>query len=226
MRTAILVDGGFYRKRVNQICGMKSPTERAEELFRYCLRHLHNGRNSDAQSELYRIFYYDCPPLDGFIYDPLQKKNVNLEKTETFKWTNDFFTELSRKRKVAIRKGVLLQHERGYCFTRAATKDILSGKLPLSDVENSHLMPVFQQKGVDIKIGIDIIHLAYRKLVDQIILITGDSDFVPAAKMARVEGVDVVLDSIGARITDNLSEHVDGIHSHWKSLTGHSSELE
>lgn len=33
------------------------------------------------------------------------------------------------------------------------------------------------------RIGIDIASLAYKKQVEQIILIAGDSDFVPAAKL-------------------------------------------
>lgn len=52
------------------------------------------------------------------------------------------------------------------------------------------------QKGADIKFGIDIASLAYKRLVDRIVLITGDSDFVPAAKLARREGLDVVLDPL------------------------------
>jgi len=44
------------------------------------------------------------------------------------------------------------------------------------------------------KIGLDISSLAYKKSVDQIILIAGDSDFVPAAKLAQREGIDFVLD--------------------------------
>lgn len=42
-----------------------------------------------------------------------------------------------------------------------------------------------KQKGVDMKIGLDIASLAYKKQLDQIILISGDSDFVPVAKLAR-----------------------------------------
>ncbi len=38
------------------------------------------------------------------------------------------------------------------------------------------------------KIGIDITWLSLKKLVNAIILISGDSDFVPAAKLARIEG--------------------------------------
>lgn len=34
-KTAILVDGGFYRKRAKALWGEKSPEKRAEELNRY-----------------------------------------------------------------------------------------------------------------------------------------------------------------------------------------------
>lgn len=40
MKTAILVDGGFYRKMAKRHFGEKSPVERAQELFSYCRRHL------------------------------------------------------------------------------------------------------------------------------------------------------------------------------------------
>gem|GEM_PF-3858529 len=46
------------------------------------------------------------------------------------------------------------------------------------------------------KIGLDIASLAYKKLVSKIILIAGDSDFVPASKFARREGIEFILDPI------------------------------
>ena len=46
-RTAILVDGGFYRIRARNLFGDKSPEERAGELFAYCLRHLDKGKTPD-----------------------------------------------------------------------------------------------------------------------------------------------------------------------------------
>lgn len=214
MKTAILVDGGFYRKRAKHIWGDRSPKDRADELIRYCQLHIKDAK--DESRSLYRILYYDCPPMDGLVFDPLSKKNVDLTKSPTYIWTMSFFAELLKRRKVAIRKGALLSRGRGYAFTTEATKSLLAHKLKLEDVSARDLTPVCQQKGVDMKIGIDIVHLAYRHLVDQIILITGDSDFVPAAKIARVEGIDVVLDSMGAHVTDNLAEHVDGMFSHWR----------
>lgn len=63
------------------------------------------------------------------------------------------------------------------------------------------------------RIGIDISSLAYKKQVDRIILISGDSDFVPAAKQARREGIDFILDPMQATIKDDLYEHIDGLRS-------------
>lgn len=61
------------------------------------------------------------------------------------------------------------------------------------------------------KIGLDIASLAYKKQVDQIVLISGDSDFVSAAKLARREGIDFILDPMWHRIRDDLHEHIDGL---------------
>lgn len=76
------------------------------------------------------------------------------------------------------------------------------------------------------KIGIDIASLAYKKQIDQIILISGDSDFVPAAKLARREGIDFILDPLWASIKPNLHEHIDGLRSNRKKLPAVSSQTE
>ena len=68
------------------------------------------------------------------------------------------------------------------------------------------------------RIGIDITSLAYEQIVDQIILIAGDSDFVPAAKLARRKGIDFILDPFNQQIQSDLFEHIDGLESHWKEF--------
>ncbi len=70
-----------------------------------------------------------------------------------------------------------------------------------------------RQKGVDMRIGLDISTLTLKKQVDTIILVTGDSDFVPAAKLARREGVEFLLDPLWQQVNDDLHEHVDGVVS-------------
>lgn len=38
-KTAIMVDGAFYRRRAYYLFGDKPPEARADELVRYCQRH-------------------------------------------------------------------------------------------------------------------------------------------------------------------------------------------
>lgn len=75
-----------------------------------------------------------------------------------------------------------------------------------------------KQKTMDMKLGTDIASMSLKKQVDQIILIAGDSDFVPASKLARREGIDFILDPMGQNINADLNEHIDGIRSKIKNF--------
>ena len=210
---AILVDGAFYLRRAHYLWGEKSPKERADELVTYCKRHLKNHIGGyPAEDRLYRIFYYDCSPAKDNIYNPLTKKSECLQKTKTYKWAVDFHEELKIKSKVALRFG-RLSSENYYYLSPEATKKLLSGALLATDIQQSDLRSSIGQKGVDMKLGLDIASMAYKKQVTKMVLITGDSDFVPAAKLARREGVEVVLDCLFAGISDDLNEHIDGKYS-------------
>lgn len=72
---------------------------------------------------------------------------------------------------------------------------------------------MIEQKTVDMKMGIDIAMIATKRLADVLIVITGDSDIVPALKLARQEGMLVGLDPLRNPIKDSLSEHVDFVAS-------------
>ena len=82
MKTAILVDGGFYRKRAAYLWGKKTPEQRASELRAYCSAHLKHEQKYDDRG-LYRIFYYDCPPLGKTVYHPLLKRGIDFRHSET-----------------------------------------------------------------------------------------------------------------------------------------------
>ncbi len=105
----------------------------------------------------------------------------------------------------------------------SATRDFvkqLSGTEFLKDLNNEFICSEpddvsldLSQKMVDMKIGLDIASITLKKQVDQIILISGDSDFVPAAKLARREGLDIILDPMWNNIKPHLFEHIDGLMS-------------
>lgn len=210
VRTAILVDGGFYRKRVYSMYGAKSPKERAEELRDYCYMHL---RDDYEKRYLYRIFYYDCPPIDKNVYHPYTKRTVNLGKSDEYMWTTEFLKELKHQRKFALRLGRISEHQIHYTLKHDITKKLFDNRIKIDDISERDFNINIEQKGVDMRIGVDISSLAYKKQVNQIILISGDSDFVPAAKQARREGIDFILDPMHATIKDDLFEHIDGIRT-------------
>ena len=211
IKTAILVDGGFYRKRAKSLFGEKTPVERAKELEEYCKKHLKGKK--DEEILLYRIFYYDCPPCDKTVYHPFLQKNVNLKKSDLYNWMNTFLTELKSKRKFAIRLGRLSSNDIGYILKNDVSKQLFSGRKKLEEITSDDFILDIKQKTMDMKLGTDIASITLKKQVDQIILIAGDSDFVPAAKLARREGIDFILDPMGNVINDDLNEHIDGIRS-------------
>ncbi len=49
--------------------------------------------------------------------------------------------------------------------------------------------PIFQQKRVDLQMGLDIATLVAKNRIDAIVLVSGDSDFVPVINLAFGEGI-------------------------------------
>ncbi len=220
-KTAILVDGGFYRKRAKFLWGDHDPKEAADALITYCMRHL---KEHTQKHELYRLFYYDCQPIDKQMFHPLTGKSINMRASAEYKWMSEFLAELRKRRKVALRLGELDVSNAVYTLNYDAVKKICSGELIKDSLEPKHFYPMIRQKGVDMKLGVDIASLAYKKQVEQIVLIAGDSDFVPAAKLARREGLDVVLDTMEMEINPEkaLMEHIDGLRSCGNPYVKHS----
>ena len=204
MATAILIDGGFFKKRYRFLYGKLSAPDLADAMITYALRRLKGG-----EKELYRIFYYDSPPSDYEGHFPVSKKSIKFACTSQSKFQRDFLEQLKSKRKVAIRLGELQHGE--WVLRPQPLQDVLKGKKTIASLADNDYKLSLSQKGVDMKMGLDIAGMAYKRLVDKILLITGDSDFVPAAKLARREGIDFVVDPMKNKIKPSLHEHVDGI---------------
>ena len=147
------------------------------------------------------------------LYHPLTKKQIDYGKSELYTWMTVFLNCLKKQRKVALRMGVLADEQAHYAIRYPVTKKLCNGALSVEDLTEDDFELCLDQKGVDMKIGLDIASMAYKRQVNQIILISGDSDFVPAAKMARREGIDFILDPMWNPIKPNLTEHIDGLHS-------------
>ncbi len=227
MATAILVDGAFFLRRFKHCFpdhDRNDPKSVAHGLGLLAYWHLayrigpseltekiakHNFQLGES-SEFYRIFFYDCPPLTKRMHLPLSHKSIVFGKTEDAKFRLALHEEIQKLRKVAVRLGRLNDTSK-WRLTEHATARLIEAPSEFVATDRDFEIDT-KQKGVDMRLGLDVASLAFKKQVDQIVIVAADADFVPAAKLARREGIDVVLDRMGDhRAAKDLIEHVDSI---------------
>ncbi|HHC4760476.1 TPA: NYN domain-containing protein [Escherichia albertii] len=226
-KTAVLIDGGYFIRRIDYFLRKHFPGHELDSqqlvkiIWRIVKFHVEvpHGAHADREPlELYRIYYYDCPPLDKQIKYPLPDGDNKTPSTKNFKThapnvlRNKLHEELRKNRKTALRMGVL-SNVGNWQIKEHTLKKLLRNEIQWSELTNDDFYYEYKQKAVDIKLGMDITILAHEKLVDVIVLIAGDADFVPAAKHARIKGVDFILDPMNQQVPPSLAEHVDGVQS-------------
>lgn len=211
MITAVLIDGAYFVRRFRAIepHNAQDPKRAAESAFRWAVAHLKEG---SRKHDLYRIFFYDCPPLDKKLHNPISNKAVDFMQSQEALFRRELHSELKQRRKVALRLGHLAG-DSPWTIKPEKIQELLKGKIDRKDLTENDVVPNVRQKGVDMRIGLDISSLAFKKQVQQIVLIAGDADFVPAAKLARREGIDFVLDPMWRQVPEGLIEHIDGLRS-------------
>ncbi len=190
-KVAILVDGDFfircYKSHLKKQSGDKykvpNPEELAHDIHTHCLKHI-NKKNDE---ELYRIFFYDCKPLEKKVHYPHTQEALDLSKSSSYQERITLHKYLISKPCLALRLGYLDEKNAKWVIRdQEKERKLFKGEIYITDFTNDDFIYHAKQKGVDIKIGLDIATLALKKLVQKIVLISGDSDFVPAAKLARV----------------------------------------
>lgn len=219
MKTAILIDGGFFLRRYKYILGFNvtdSPEVIAKNIVSYSFRHLTkiNKKRTDfglPLTDLLRIYYYDALPFDGDSKNPISNKAISFKKTHIYKERVRLFAELKKQRKIALRLGFLKNSNKYWVIRAKYTKSLINGTKLISNLTPDDVEFPLSQKAVDMKIGLDIASLAFKEQVQQIVLIAGDSDFVPAAKFARRQGIDFILNPMMNHIDSSLHEHIDGL---------------
>jgi uncharacterized LabA/DUF88 family protein len=198
-RVAVLLDGAFVTKRLRKIVGrFPTPAEvlsiakRIEELPVF------------EDHELLRIYYYDALPAAGNIRNPVDGSTINLGHTEVHARALGLLAALELAPNVAVRLGDVSVH--GWQLRPHALESMARMRRTLT---SDDLVLDIEQKGVDLRIGLDIARLSLQKLVTSIVVVTGDSDMIPAFKFARREGLRVYLDHLGGPVKRELKAHVD-----------------
>ncbi|MGE4563364.1 MAG: NYN domain-containing protein [Victivallaceae bacterium] len=212
-KVAILIDGGFFLKRINFLC--KEEERWDVDYVAKMIRILCKEHSKRLDQQIYRVFYYDCNPLEDGMHNPISEKFVKFRDNQQYRFRKDLFEELRKMRKMALRLGEISINTQCRWTIKPEKMDLLlKKKISVDDLDpESDIVPNLRQKQVDMKIGVDIASMVLKKQVESIILVAGDGDFVPASKMARREGIDFILDPLWANINPALNEHVDGLHS-------------
>ena len=217
-KVAILIDGGFFLHRLPRLTdwGILTDPERTDaaigRLVNGHLSHInYTAGTANPHSLLYRCFFYDAHPYDKRGHLPISKQAIDYAKTDTASFRLSLFDYLRRRANFALRLGEVRRY-RDWIIKDKAQRDLLAGRRAISDLTDEDFQAGFQQKAVDMRIGIDIATITLKKQADTIVLVTGDSDFVPAAKLARREGARVILDPLWQQVAPDLFEHIDGVH--------------
>ena len=218
-KVAILIDGGFFLKRLRKI---RPAVKMADAVaIRQAIHQLVNShlqqinqieRVPNARALLYRVFYYDAYPYQGKEHRPVSGQAVNFADSETARSRLNLFQELRSMPNTAVRLGEV-RRIGGWTLHTDIQKRLLQNRLKLDDLRDEDFKLSLQQKSVDMRLGIDIASLTLKKQADILILVTGDADFVPAAKLARREGASIILDPLWSNIGPDLYEHIDGLRS-------------
>ena len=217
MKIAILIDGGYLLKRIRSVrrdIDASNPEHVARAIGQLVNNHLeYQNRTIGAQNHfslLYRIFYYDAKPYTKLGHQPISRRAINYAKTPEATFRLKLFELLRKRPNFAVRLGEV-RRERAWILKEQPQKDLLANRRQMADLTDDDFSPEFRQKAVDMRLGIDIASITLKKQAEMIILVAGDSDFVPAAKLARREGIRVILDPMWRNVDKQLFEHIDGL---------------
>ena len=199
-RFAICLDGGFIQK-VLYHRNQRSAT--AADILGEVERIKAHAAVADC--ELLRAYYYDAPAAQGTLVNPIDGSELDLQAGERTQAAMRLQDELQSAPNFALRMGEV---RLGGWQVREATINSFATKGP-RELRPADLVPNLRQKGVDIRIGLDIARLALNDTVRSLVVVTADTDFVPAFKFARREGIKVYLDTLGRSVLPSLIEHSD-----------------
>jgi uncharacterized LabA/DUF88 family protein len=228
MPTAILIDGAYFLRRFSSTfpdLDARSPDDVALAVSSLATYHVAFRLGAkpmlsaieagdflpEESPHLYRIFFYDCPPLAKKVHRPVSKLALDLSRTPQAQLRNAIHARLRGVRKVALRLG-RLNDTFDWRLTPDALKRLAQAPEGFRPSDDDFELNVVQ-KGVDMRLGLDTASLAFKRQVDQIIIVAADADFVPAVKLARREGIDVVVDPMWGTPARDLLEHCDGVRN-------------
>jgi hypothetical protein len=187
-RLVLLVDGGYVRAQARKA---KPPRVFDADLVASIVSACVDVTTED----LHRALFYDCPEFSGTVTLPISRK------PHAFTGSDAVLRDLAARDLFAVREGSL--RFRGWARRSSAS----GGGNPPTDQD---FKPKFVQKGIDMRIGLDIATYAASERIDRLGIVTADTDLVPALKHARRGGLQVTAYELpGQALHRDLVEHSD-----------------
>jgi uncharacterized LabA/DUF88 family protein len=184
-KAIVLIDGGYLRVKASK-AGKKYDPAFIEKFAHKC---------KSTDEEIFRVLYYDCAPYSGTVRLPVSGNQ------HTFTGSDKWLEDLAGRDLMAVRRGVL--KFRGFKPKRTAVN-------PVGQLTDADFAPDFEQKGVDMRIGLDIAAYSANKCADRIVLVSNDTDCVPAMKYGRKAGLQIIIVELPhAKVAPELTMHAD-----------------
>ena len=201
LRYAVLLDGGFVVKKLQQASATRAFPS-ADEIEQLCSDIAAHPDLADY--DLLRNYFYHATPTKDVVTNPLDGSQLDLAATPIFRQHLSLLDRLEMKPHFSVRLGETMAQE--WRLGSSAMRALSRASRP---IQPNDLVPNIMQKGVDLRIGLDIARLSLREMVRIIVIVTGDSDLVPAFKFARREGLKIYLKTMGHGVRRELKAHAD-----------------
>jgi uncharacterized LabA/DUF88 family protein len=205
-RLIVQIDGGYLRAQARRD-GLEYTVDFIEDFA-----HILAGKDE----ELLRVLYYDCRPYQGEASLPVSGQPYS------FKSGGGWLDELASRDFFAVRTGLL--KFRGW---KPKTTPI-----PTTGLSDNDFRPDFEQKGLDLRIGLDIAKIIETRAAERLILVSSDTDLIPALDLARNSGLQVAgVDFPNGPLHGEILSHFDIVRevewpktaqkSTWTERNGH-----
>ncbi len=158
--------------------------------------------------------------IDGGYFNKIIKDYFNVVDIDLSKFCEIICKDLNVNRLRSyyynclpvIRKGNKEDERR---FSRMQMFLMSIKRLPRFEVKLGKLQLIggeFKQKMIDVLMSLDIVNMCFDDKIQQVILIAGDSDFIPAIKKAKDYGAIVHLFYHPKSVHNELLDEVDELH--------------
>jgi uncharacterized LabA/DUF88 family protein len=183
-RIAIFIDGGYWHKII------RNHFSNAQ------IDYTKLAQTVAGNQEILRTYFYDCLPFQDNPPTPEQRAFHSKR--------HRFLTALKHIPRFEVRIGKLVRREIHFVSDqtlsggyRLATEDEIDGGV-------SHFVTKYEQKGIDLLLGTDLVKLAAKASISTGVLIAGDHDFVTPVRSAKDEGILVRLYYFPGTVSDEL----------------------